>query len=433
MMTQQRHVILSMAAILMAVMFIGCSSEEEAAPPTTPPPAPVRIAEVVKQDLVPKHTLIGSVRASRRSVVGSAVAGRVTAVRIEDGDAVSAQTDESAANTGILVTLNTETIDSDIKAAQAEFRRLQEQLNELKTGSRPEEITRAKAEYDAAHAARDAAATRFARIEKLNEAGVSTADDFEAAKSISRAAEQRLKAAKADLELIEAGPRKEQIEQAAASVEKQSQILARLNVQRGWHTIRAPFDGFVVKRMTEVGQWVAQGDPIVEIMALDPIDVVVHAPESLVGALRPGDLVPVKVHALPDDEEELSGTIAGIVDSADQRARTFPVRVRVDNPQRAGGFLLRDGMQAQAVISGRRRSVLMIPKDALILGGRLPVVMVADMTSKSEGVAVRVEVETGIAHGELIEVTGQLSAGQSVIVDGNERLQPGQLVRVVED
>ncbi len=134
-----------------------------------------------------------------------------------------------------------------------------------------------------------------------------------------------------------------------------------------------------------------------------------------------------------DDEEELSGTIAGIVDSADQRARTFPVRVRVDNPQRAGGFLLRDGMQAQAVISGRRRSVLMIPKDALILGGRLPVVMVADMTSESEGVAVRVEVETGIARGELIEVTGQLSAGQSVIVDGNERLQPGQLVRVVED
>ena len=115
MMTQQRHVILSMTAILMAVMFIGCSSEEEATPPTTPPPAPVRIAEVVKQDIVPKHTLIGSVRASRRRVVGSAVAGRVTAVRIEDGDAVSAQTDESAANTGILVTLNTETINSDIK------------------------------------------------------------------------------------------------------------------------------------------------------------------------------------------------------------------------------------------------------------------------------------------------------------------------------
>ena len=75
----------------------------------------------------------------------------------------------------------------------------------------------------------------------------------------------------------------------------------------------------------------------------------------------------------------------------------------------------------------------MVPKDALILGGRLPVVMVADMTSETEGVAVRIEVETGMARGELIEVTGELAAGQKVVVDGNERLQPGQLVRVVKD
>lgn len=416
-------------ALLFCSVLTGCGQEEEAAAPSAGPPAPVRVATVVQQEIIPEHTLIGSVRASRRSVIGSAVAGRVTAVQVEEGDTV---TESDSDGTNILVTLNTETIDADLKAAEAELRRLEEQLLELRTGSRPEEITRAQAEYDAAAAAREAAARRFARIEQLNEAGVSTADDFEAARSVARAAEQRLKAAKADLELVEAGPRKEQVEQAAASVEKQKQVLARLQVQRRWHTIRAPFDGFVVRRITEVGQWVAQGDPVVEIMALDPIDVVVHAPESLVGALQAGDSVPVTVHALPDDHQKLTGAIAGIVDSADQRARTFPVRVRVDNPRSTGGYLLRDGMQAQAVISGTERSVLMVPKDALILGGRLPVIMVADMTSDTEGVAVRIEVETGLAQGALIEVTGDLSAGQQVVVDGNERLQPGQVVRVVD-
>ena len=63
----------------------------------------------------------------------------------------------------------------------------------------------------------------------------------------------------------------------------------------------------------------------------------------------------------------------------------------------------------------------------------MPVVMVARQTAGHPPVAFRVEVSTGAAQGHLIEVRGDLQPGQQVIVDGNERVQAGQLLNIVTD
>jgi len=71
----------------------------------------------------------------------------------------------------------------------------------------------------------------------------------------------------------------------------------------------------------------------------------------------------------------------------------------------------------------------------LILGGSSPTVCVVDRAPKSkdpkEGVVRMVPVELGAAVDNLIEVRGPVKAGQLVVVEGNERLQPGQSVMVV--
>ena len=209
--------------------------------------------------------------------------------------------------------------------------------------------------------------------------------------------------------------------------------MSRLETQLRDHTIRTPFAGHVVSKLTEVGQWVERGAPVAEIIELDPIDVVVHVPETLVTQLEVGDRVPLTFDAISSESRSLEGTIHGIVSSADQRSRTFPVRIRVANPSHDGKYLLRAGMQARATIAGRSRPMLLIPKDALILGGPEKTVMVAHSERGQAPVAVRVAVETGVSRDDHIEVRGDLQAGQQVVVDGNERVQPGQTLRLVSE
>jgi RND family efflux transporter MFP subunit len=366
--------------------------------------------------------------------VGSPVDGRVTDVHIEAGDSVEMENPKSGDNQYSgkpIVQLSTETVSVEIAAATAELTRLEHELQELETGNRPEEVTRAKAKWEAVKAALDLAESQLKRAESLRRSNAISAEDFETARSAALTAKQDLIAAAADYELTNAGPRSEQIAQAVAKVSQQKQEVARLNILRQYHIIRAPFGGHVVQKHTEVGQWLNRGDPVAEIVALDPIDVIVHVPESLVNQLEIGNKVPLHVAALPEGLEALQGTIHGIGPSADQRARTFPVRIRLRNPVRDGNHLLRDGMQARAVIPGTPRSTLLISKDALILGGPTPVVMIASPKDDGLTVAVQVDVETGVALGSTIEVLGDLQAGQQVIVDGNERIRAGQVLRVI--
>ena len=305
-----------------------------------------------------------------------------------------------------------------------------EVLRQLQRGNRPEEIARAKAQLEAAKATSRLTAARRKRAEQLSQVNSISEDELEAAQAADSNARHRLAAAEADLALMMAGPRKEEIAQAEAQVDIQRQELARLDVTRRRHLITAPFDGFVVRRLTDVGEWLAIGDPVAELVALDPIGVRIHVPEDLVNQLKLGDKVPLHIAALPAGERDLNGVIRGIAPSADPRAKTFVVRVRVDNPKRDGQYLLRDGMQARATAYGEPRKAIVIPKDALVLGDATPYVMVLRELDNGKLVAARVDVHAGAAHGKLIEVTGPLEPSQLVIVRGNGRLQAGQEVRL---
>jgi len=76
---------------------------------------------------------------------------------------------------------------------------------------------------------------------------------------------------------------------------------------------------------------------------------------------------------------------------------------------------------------GGTENAVLVPKDALVLGGPSPILYVV-----MDGKAVPVPVETGIAVDGLIQVKGGVSGGQKVVVRGNERLRPGQPVKIEE-
>ena len=300
-------------------------------------------------------------------------------------------------------------------------------LGELQAGSRPEEIEQARAAVAGFEARLSYAKDRLARLGRLAERGTSTADELNDAQTELRAVEAQLRGSRAALELVETGPRKEQIAQAAAAAAVQEAEVQRIDDQLAKHTIRAPFSGWVVERFTEKGQWVARGGLIARIAELDTLEIEAQVPESSLAALREGAHVRLEFDAAAD--QAWIGTVARVVPQADLLSRSFPVRIRLENRIVDGVPTIKGGMLARAWLPvGAAGEVTVVPKDALVLGGAKPLVFCIDPSSPTTGVVRPVEVALGAAVEGYVAVRGTLEPGALVVVRGNERLRPGMQV-----
>jgi membrane fusion protein (multidrug efflux system) len=185
--------------------------------------------------------------------------------------------------------------------------------------------------------------------------------------------------------------------------------------------IKAPLSGYVVVRHCLVGQWLGEGEPVATLVVPDPILFRVPVPERYVTFINKGDPAQVTFDALPG--RTFQGKIFAVIPRADDAARTFPVRIEISN---ADGEI-KSGMLGRATLRlGKPQKALLVPKDALVLSSRGKAVYVVEKQA-----ARLVPVNTGAEHGPLIEVQGDLQAGSQVVVRGNERLRPGQPLKIV--
>lgn len=386
-------------------------------------PALVVVATAVEREVAAGQSFVGTVMPTQRSVVGSPVDGRVLDFPVNEGDWVTK--DQTVAQ------LRTRTLECELAAAQAELQFRQFELAELQNGSRPEEIESAKAALARTEALKQFARARATRTETLFRRGSGTSqEELDEVMSAAAATEQSHLEAKATYEMVAKGPRPEKIQQAQARVDIQQAIVDQLDDILARHTIKAPFDGYVVAEHTEVGAWLKRGDPVVEIVALDPVEIRVSVPENHIGNLQPDMPATIRLDALP--EELIPATVTRVVPQADMRSRTFPVLVNLPNPRRGKSHLLKSGMIARVTLAvGKLQPAVLVPKDALVLGGPQPLVYVVVQDPKiKQTVAQPVAVELGVAEDSLIQISGAVKAGQQVVVQGNERLMPGAAVRV---
>ncbi|MEP3477896.1 MAG: efflux RND transporter periplasmic adaptor subunit [Fuerstiella sp.] len=388
-----------------------------------PPPAPVVVADVAELTIRSGQTFVATVQPSKRAVIGSAVDGRVVEFPVELGERV-----ESGQPLGQLLT---ETVSLELAAAEAEFELRSSELAELENGTRLEDVNRAKAQHRAAETALVLSEKRLARIQRLKNTSTASEDQLDEAVASVDNAKAMLDERRAMMELAVAGPRKEQIAQARARVKIQQAIVDKLKDQIKKYTIRSRFDAFVVTEHTEVGQWLNRGDLVAEIVALDEVDVVASVLETHIPYILNGTSARIEVPALPD--QLFVGKVQAVVPQGDERSRTFPVRIRVKNIIKADKPLLNAGMLARVVLpTGPSRARLMVPKDAVVLGGAGPRVYVVQADGKQQLIATPVSVRLGTAKDALVEVVGDLASGQRVVIRGNERLRPGQNVNVIQ-
>lgn len=196
-------------------------------------------------------------------------------------------------------------------------------------------------------------------------------------------------------------------------------------------TLRAPLDGYVLRRAVEVGALVTPGVAGFSVGDLRSVKVVFGVPDMLVGAMKLGAPQSVAAEAVPGPP--LRGRITRVAPSADAASHVFEVEVTIPN---ADGRL-KPGMIAALEVAGAPASattaMTLVPLNAVV---RPPgdasgyAVFVVDSHSGQETARLR-RVQLGDVSGNLIRVTAGLEGGERVIVRGATLAVDSQDVRII--
>jgi membrane fusion protein, multidrug efflux system len=184
--------------------------------------------------------------------------------------------------------------------------------------------------------------------------------------------------------------------------------------------IRAPFDGYIEKRLVNLGELVKAQMPVIAVVRLDPLKVVAEIPEKMAPWIKDGQPVELHVDAYP--QRAFEGKVSRISPAVNTATRAFPFEALVPNRD----AVLKPGTFARVHIeSGREDQVLTLPYGALQYRYGVNRVFVVD----NDKLTVR-ELKVGDRLGERIEILAGVKAGDRVAVTDVEKLVDGAKVSV---
>jgi len=219
-----------------------------------------------------------------------------------------------------------------------------------------------------------------------------------------------------------------QVEAAQAMVHSREQAKraaeASVNAEKEMQSylrITAPFDGVVTERLVHPGALVGPGaDPVLlTIQQISQMRLVVAVPEEYVGGVTEGAKMAFQVPAYP--ERTYSGTLARVAHALDKGTRTMAVELDVSN---------RDGSLAPGMYPSvkwpirRSRPALFVPKTSVVTTTERIFVI-----RNRDGHAEWVDVRKGAADGDLIEVLGELKAGDLVVRIATDEIREGSAIQ----
>ncbi len=185
----------------------------------------------------------------------------------------------------------------------------------------------------------------------------------------------------------------------------------------------APIDGVIVDlpyytRSTQV----ETGSTIAKIMDYQTMYMDVQLPEKYIGTIRPGQIVKLTNYTIPGDT--IIGSITQLSPAINADTRTFKGNISINNPK----YLLRPGMFVKAdIVTDRRDSVIVIPKNIILSRQRGKTVFIAD-----RGVAVERIIETGLENIYNVEVIRGLSKNEQIVTGGFETLSNKSKIKIIK-
>lgn len=356
------------------------------------PPATVAAGLVKVQNVQNRTDVVGRLREVKRSIVAAEIRGKVVEIPVEGGSKVVGGETVLARIDDVWTKIAFRTAEADVAAANAS-------LVEAQARSQ-----RSKVEFEKVT---ELANRNIANKRELDQAKA----DYDADLAQIAAADARIAAAEA------------------------ARDLAREEVER--LEVIAPFDGVVVQKLIEIGEWVEPGDGMVEIVSRGQIDAVINVPERFVNNVEIGEDMPITIQAI---NEEITGKVKAIIPLGEDAARTFPVKIRLDDEDGR----LKAGMSVVAhVPMSQKIDALTVPRDAVMFDDRGTSVWAVKPADASGAMpsAMQVTVRVMFGQGDRFVVrpmpgpgAALLKDGAMVVIEGNERIMfPGQLLMITNN
>lgn len=364
-----------MIAVLLlgGMLFSGCGKKEAKVAD-----APIRTVETAvaeKMTIAESANYTGTLQGKDEVNIMAKLPGKVTHVYVEVGDKVRAgQT---------LMQLDTTDVEAQVKQAEAA---LQAALAAQKANAVQAENARINLE----------------RMEQLFAQGVIS--------------QQQLDQARAQYEGLTAGTAEAGVAQAEAA-------LAAARNQLDNCTITSPISGVVGNLYISEGEMAGTQQPVAIVTNIQQMEIEVKVTGDDITYLREGDSAEVYIKAAAD--KPLKGKISSIGPVADQRSKTFPVKIALEQTE---GALLKSGMFARVKLTVRQKQgVIGVPVDAVLEKGARRVVFTVDENNRVH----EIEVIPGIISDTHVEIIEGLNEGDQVVVKGQTFLHEGDEVQIM--
>jgi membrane fusion protein (multidrug efflux system) len=362
-----------LALFLIAPLLAGCDDAPQQAAATQAPPPSVSVVRVETRDLRPSVNFSARVTALQKVDLRARIEGYLDKQNFTEGAAVK---------TGDLLFV------------------IEKAPYEAKVASAEGAVATARARYDRAEIELKRQTTLVAK----DAAAQTKLDDARAAR-----------------------------DEAKGSLDKLIAELAQAKLQLSYTEIRAPIDGRIGQSILSVGSFVSPSSgTLATIVAQDPIGVIFPVSQRDILAVReqaePGaTLADVNVYLQLGKDKRYPQV--GKVDFVDVQVNTGTdaVNLRATFPNPDG--LLVDGQLATAVVeAAKAKPTLVVPVGAIQIDQSGPFVLIVNAENKIEVRPVTTEGQAGTG----VAVTKGLSEGDRVVVEGVQKVRPGQAVEVTE-
>jgi HlyD family secretion protein len=367
----------------------------------------------------------GYIITAHKIELASKVVGKVAWIGVEKGDRVR--------EGQVLVRLEDDEYRARVNEATGALASLKARLDQLKNGSRPEEIAKANAELAQMQADLVNARTSLNRTRTLVKEGIQSQQTLDDAEARYNAQEARSAAFQKAFELVRIGPRQEEIASVEAQIKQAEGTLGFAQIQLDNTIIRAPVSGTVLERNVERGEFVTTGfvgdrgakGYVVSLANLNDLQVELDINQNDFAKLDSRQQAAVTTDAYPD--RKYQGVIVEISPEANRQKATVQVKVRVLNPDE----FLRPEMNATVAFLSPEK-----PNDNAQAGSKPAVVIPASAVRDGavyvvvDQKAVRRKVQTGSSTPQGVQIKEGLIGGEDLIVNPPADLKDGQNVRL---
>ncbi|HZQ69365.1 MAG TPA: efflux RND transporter periplasmic adaptor subunit [Terriglobales bacterium] len=222
---------------------------------------------------------------------------------------------------------------------------------------------------------------------------------------------------------------KAQYESATASLNNAKASLSEAQLALDDSSLRAPFDGWIIRRSVDIGALVGPSVAGFTIADTRFVRAIFGVPDNAMGRIELGQAEVVSLDAFAG---QFAGRVTAISPAADPKSRVYSVEVTLPNPRNQ----LKSGMIASLSLGGNDlpKEVLAVPLSAVIRDPEKPdrfAVLLAEGTGDPATVRAHA-VDLGDAYGNMVQVVGGVKAGDRVVTAGSTLVKSGDKVRVMQ-